>query len=355
MTLFNFSSTPPKSVLGLDISSTAVKLIELSSSADCYKINACHSLPLPINTMIDKDITNVNALAHTLKQLVVESGTKLKNLAVAVPDVLVISKEIELPTGLTDLQLEAQIALEISEHIAYPIEEIAFDFEVMVPSENNQDLTKVLVTACLQKNIENLKQAIDDAGFTLDAIDIQSYVIERAFRLIQSQPIQDDCQLVAIADIGATTFNFTLLMDGRAIFSKEQLFGGKQLVEEIQRRYGLSWDEFCKAQYEGVIPHDYESNVLMPFKNNLIEHIIRALQIFYASSDYNHIDQLFLVGGLSALQGLVCDIEAAVSVPTKVANVLADMPISTELNCSGLLDVGPAMLLAVGLALRSFD
>ena len=81
MTLFNFSSTPTKSVLGLDISSTAVKLIELSSSADCYKINACHSLPLPINTMIDKDITNVNALAHTLKQLVVESGTKLKNIS----------------------------------------------------------------------------------------------------------------------------------------------------------------------------------------------------------------------------------------------------------------------------------
>lgn len=355
MTLFNFSSIPPKSVLGLDISSTAVKLIELSLSADCYKVKACHSLPLPINTVIEKDITNVNVLAQTLKQLVVESGTKLKNIAVAVPDVLVITKEIELPAGLTDMQLEAQVALEISEHIAYPIEEIAFDFEVMMPLENNQDLTRVLVTACLQKNIENLKQAIDAAGFTLDAIDIQSCVIERAFRLIQSQSIYDSSQLVAIADIGATSFNLTLLVDGRAIYSREQLFGGKQLVEEIQRRYGLSWDEFCKAKYEGVLPHDYESNVLMPFKKNLIEHIIRALQIFYASSDYNHIDQLFLVGGLSALQGLTCDIETALSVPTEVANVLADMLISKELNCSGLVDTGPAMLLAVGLALRSFD
>ena len=355
MALFNFSSTPPKSVLGLDISSTAVKLIELSLSSQGYVVNAYNSLPLPINTVIEKDITNVNALTQTLKKLVFESGTKLKNIAVAVPDALVITKEIELPTGLTGLQLEAQIALEISEHIAYPIEEIAFDFEVMPPSRYDQDLIKVLVTACLQKNIENLKQAIGSAGFTLDAIDIQSYVIERAYRLIQSQSIRDDCQLAAIADIGATSFNFTLLSDGHAIYSREQLFGGKQLVEEIQRRYGMSWDEFCKVKYEGVLPHDYESNVLMPFKRNLIEHIIRALQIFYSSSDYNDIDQLFLVGGLSGLQGLTCDIEAALSVPTEVANVLADMSISKQLNCSGLVDSGPAMLLAVGLALRSFD
>lgn len=355
MALFNFSSTPSKSVLGLDISSTAAKLIELSLSSQGYTVNAYNSLPLPINTVIEKDITNVSALTQTLKQLVVESGTKLKNIAVAVPDALVITKEIELPAGLTDLQVEAQIALEISEHIAYPIEEIAFDFEVMVPSRNDQDMIKVLVIACLQKNIENLKQAIDGAGFTLDAIDIQSYVIERAFKLIQSQSIGDDYQLAAIADIGATSFNFTLLVDGHAIYSREQLFGGKQLVEEIQRRYGLSWDEFCKVKYEGELPHDYESAVLMPFKRNLIEHIIRALQIFYSSSDYNHIDQLFLVGGLSGVQGLVCDIEAALSVPTAVANVLADMSISKQLNCSDLVDAGPAMLLAVGLALRSFD
>lgn len=355
MAFFNFSSTPPKPVLGLDISSTAVKLIELSSTAQGYEIKACNSLPLPVNTVIEKDIINVDLLTQTLKLLAIESGINVKNIAVAIPDVLVITKEFELPTELTDLQLESQIGLEISEHLAYPIEEIAFDFEVMDSSENNQGLIKVLVTACLQKNIEKLKQAVENAGFTLDAVDIQSYVIERAFRLIQSQSSHNNCQLVAVADIGATTFNVTLLLDGKVIYSREQLFGGKQLAEEIQRRYGLSWEEFCKAEAEGVLPYDYESSVLVPFKKNLIEHIIRALQIFYSSSDYNHIDKLCLVGGLSAVEGLVCDIEADLSVPAEVVNVLADMSISTELSGSGAVDSGPAMFLAVGLALRGFD
>lgn len=355
MALFSLVSTSPKPVLGVDISSTAVKLIELSRPTDSHRVKACHSLPLPINTIVENEIANISALTQTLKQLVSQSGTKLKGVAVAIPDVLVITKEIELPCGLTGLQLEAQISVEISEHIAYPVEDVAFDFEVMDPLEHNQDLIKVLVTACRKKNINGLRQAIENAELRLDAIDIQSCAIERAFQLIQPQLIDNDTRIVAIADIGTTLFNFSLLLDGKVIHSREQFFGGKQLTEEIQRRYGLSWDEFCQAKSENLLSHDYESAALMPFKKMLIEHITRALQIFYSSSDYNHIDQLFLAGGLSALQGLASDIEKALSVPTELANMLVDMSISEELDCSAVIEAGPAMLLAIGLALRSFD
>jgi len=355
MPLFDFSSISPKPVLGLDISSTAVKLIELSPTAQGYEIKACNSLPLPANTVIEKDIINVMALTQTLKVLALESGIKLKNVALAIPDVLVITKEFELPAELADLQLEAQIGLEISEHLAYPIEEIAFDFEIVDSLENDQDQIKVLVTACLQKNIEKLKQAAEDAGFRLHAVEPQSYAIERAFRLILSQSIHNDRRLVAVADIGESLFNLFLLIDGRVIYSREQLFGGKQLAEEIQRRYGLSWEEFCNIEGEGSLPHDYGSSVLAPFKKNVIEHITRALQIFYSSSDYNCVDQLFLVGGLSALEGLACDIEAALCIPVEIANVLADMSISAQTENFGAFDNGPAMFLAVGLALRGFD
>ena len=364
MALFDFLTASPRPVLGLDISSTAVKLVELSSSTGGYKVKACHALPLPVNTIVEKEIISISALTQTLKKLLVESGTKLRDIAVAIPDVLVITKEIELPNGLTDLQLEEQIAIEISEYIAYPAEDVAFDFEVTEPFGHDQDLIKVSVTACRKRNIDSLKQAIENNELRLDAIDIQGRVIERAFKLIQpqskliqSQSIDTDSESkgVAIADIGMTTFNLYLLLDGLVIHSREQLFGGKHLVEEIQRRYGLSWNEFCQAKSDNLLPHDYESAALVPFKRVLIEHIVRALQIFYSSSDHSHIAQLFLVGGFSVLQGLASDIQTTLSVPTEPANLLVDMSISEGLDCSAVIDAGPSMLLAVGLALRSFD
>ncbi len=366
MALFDFLTASPRPVLGLDISSTAVKLVELSSSTGGYKVKACHALPLPVNTIVEKEIISISALTQTLKKLLVESGTKLRDIAVAIPDVLVITKEIELPNGLTDLQLEEQIALEISEHIVCPVEDVAFDFEVLGSLEHNQDLINVSVTACRKRNIDSLKQAVENAELRLNVIDIQSCAIERAFKLIQSQSklVQPQsvgagndsrANVVAIADIGMTTFNLCLLSDSVVIFSREQLFGGTQLAEEVQRRYGLSWVEFCQAESDNLLPHDYESAALIPFKRQLIEHIVRALQIFYSSSDHNHIDQLFLVGGFSVLQGLASDIQTALSVPTESANLLADMSISEELDYSAVINAGPSMLLAIGLALRSFD
>ena len=363
MALFDFLTASPRPILGLDISSTAVKLVELSSSTGGYKVKACHALPLPVNTIVEKEIINVTALTQILKQLIAESGTELRDVAVAIPDVLVITKEVELPSGLTDLQLEEQIAIEISEYIAYPAEDVAFDFEVTEPIGHDQDLIKVSVTACRKRNIDSLKQAIENNELRLDAIDIQGRVIERAFKLIQPQSkliqpqsIETDSEskVVAIADIGMTTFNLYLLLDGLVIHSREQLFGGKHLVEEIQRRYGLSWNEFCQAKSDNLLPHDYESAALVPFKRVLIEHIVRALQIFYSSSDHSHIAQLFLVGGFSVLQGLASDIQTTLSVPTEPANLLVDMSISEGLDCSAVIDAGPSMLLAIGLALRSF-
>jgi type IV pilus assembly protein PilM len=355
MGFLDFLSKPAKPMLGLDISSSAVKLIELSQSADGYKVEAYRVMLLPANTVVEKNITDVDALAKTVEQLVNRSGTKLTDTAVAVSGSSVITKEIELPAGLTDLQLEMQIEVEADQYIPYPMEEVAFDFDVIGPVENNQDLVRVLLAACRQENVEHRRQALESAGLNPKVVDVEGFAIERAYGLVEDQLDQGSDQVVAIADIGATMFTFTVLVDGKTIYSREQLFGGKQLTEEIQRRYGLSWEEAGEAKRKGGLPEDYESEVLAPFKESLIQHISRSLQFFYSSSNYNYIDQLFLAGGVSAIEGLVADVEASLSVPTEVANLLANMQVNPSINRSALANDGPAMMLAVGLALRSFQ
>ena len=339
-------------MIGLDISSSAVKLIELSRSGDGYRVEAYRVMPLPPNTVVEKNIADLDALSEVIEAVVKRSGTKLRDTVAAVSGSSVITKEIELPAGLTELQMEMQIEIEADQYIPYPMEEVAFDFDVIGPVENNPELVRVLLAACRQENVEHRRQALEMAGLNPKVIDVEGFAVERAYKLMESQLDQVGDQVVAIADIGATMFTFTVLVDGKTIYTREQLFGGKQLTDEIQRRYGLSWEEAGEAKRKGGLPEDYESEVLAPFKESLIQHITRSLQFFYSSSHFNYIDQLFLAGGVSSHEVLVDEVEQAIGLPTAVANPLADMQLSKSINATAIANDAPALLLAVGLAMR---
>ena len=342
-------------MLGMDISSSAVKLIELSKTGDSFKVEAYRVLPLPPNTIVDKNIADLDALSETIAAVVRRSGSKLTDIVAAVSSSSVITKEIELPAGLTELQMEMQIEVEADQYIPYPMEEVAFDFDVLGEVENNPDLVRVLLAACRQENVEHRRQALEMAGFNPKVIDVESFAVERAYKLIEGQLDEVSDQVVAIADIGASVFSFTVLVDGKIIYSREQQFGGKQLTEEIQRRYGLSWEEAGEAKRKGGLPEDYATEVLVPFKESLVQHITRSLQFFYSSSHFNYVNQLFLAGGVSALEGLVDEVEQVIGLPTAVANPFANMQLHRSINPTALANDAPAMLLAVGLAMRSFD
>jgi len=355
MDFFDFFAKPSKPILGMDISSSAVKLIELSKAGDSFKVEAYRVLPLPPNTIVDKNIADLDALSETIAAVVKRSGSKLTDIVAAVSSSSVITKEIELPAGLTELQMEMQIEVEADQYIPYPMEEVAFDFDVLGEAENNPDLVRVLLAACRQENVEHRRQAIEMAGFNPKVIDVESFAVERAYKLIEGQLDEVSDQVVAIADIGASVCSFTVLVDGKIIYSREQQFGGKELTEEIQRRYGLSWEEAGEAKRKGGLPEDYATEVLAPFKESLVQHITRSLQFFYSSSHFNYVDQLFLAGGVSALEGLVDEVEQVIGLPTAVANPFANMQLHKSINPTALANDAPAMLLAVGLAMRSFD
>ena len=355
MDFFDLFAKPSKPMLGVDISSSAVKLIELSKTGSDFKVEAYRVLPLPANTIVDKNIADLDALSETIATVVKRSGSKLTDIVAAVSSSSVITKEIELPAGLTELQMEMQIEVEADQYIPYPMEEVAFDFDVLGEAENNPDLVRVLLAACRQENVEHRRQALEMAGFNPMVIDVESFAVERAYKLIEGQLDEVSDQVVAIADIGATVFSFTVLVDGKIIYNREQLFGGKQLTEEIQRRYGLSWEEAGEAKRKGGLPEDYATEVLAPFKESLVQHITRSLQFFYSSSHFNYVDQLFLAGGVSALEGLVDEVEQVIGLPTALANPFANMQLHKSINPTALANDAPAMLLAVGLAMRSFE
>jgi type IV pilus assembly protein PilM len=287
--------------------------------------------------------------------MVKQSKTKLKHAAVAVAGSAVITKMIDMPMDLNDDAMESQIAAEADQYIPFPLEEVALDFEVQGISPRNPDQVEVLLAACRRENVEVRQQVLADSDLIAEKVDIEAYCMERAFELIAEQLEDQEGQVVAIIDIGATMTTLSVLVDGKTVYTREQLFGGRQLTEEIQRRYGLSREEAGLAKKQGGLPDDYEMEVLTPFKDAVVQQVTRSLQFFFSASQYNDVDYIILAGGVASLEGLVGLIEEKLGTQTVVANPFARMSVSSRVNAVSLANDAPALMIVTGLAMRSFD
>jgi len=355
MGILSFLEKKAKPVIGLDISSTSVKLLELSRSGDRYRVESYTVKALPPNAVVEKNIADPVAVAEVVRSMVKQSKTKLKHAAVAVAGSAVITKMIDMPADLNDDAMEGQIAAEADQYIPFPLEEVALDFEVQGISPRNPDQVEVLLAACRRENVEVRQQVLADSDLIAEKVDIEAYCMERAFELIAEQLEDQEGQVVAIIDIGATMTTLSVLVDGKTVYTREQLFGGRQLTEEIQRRYGLSREEAGLAKKQGGLPDDYEMEVLTPFKDAVVQQVTRSLQFFFSASQYNDVDYIILAGGVASLEGLVGLIEEKLGTQTVVANPFARMSVSSRVNAVSLANDAPALMIVTGLAMRSFD
>lgn len=342
-------------VLGLDVSSTTVKLLELSHSGGRYRVESYAVNSLPADAVIEKNINDVEGVANAVRSVVAQSRTKLKTIAAAVAGSSVITKVIDMPEDLNEDEMETQLTLEADQYIPYPLEEVAIDFEVQGPSEDSAGQVEVLLAACRRETIDARVDAVEGAEMVPKIIDVEAYAMERAFTLVQDQLDITEENTVAVVDIGATMTTLSVLTNGKTVYTREQLFGGKQLTDEIMRRYGLPIEEAGLAKKQGGLPDDYEPEVLDPFKDAVVQQVARSLQFFFSSSQYNDVDYIVLAGGVSSMEGLDELVQDRLGTPTLVANPFANMAISSRVNAVALAGDAPAMMIACGLALRSFD
>jgi type IV pilus assembly protein PilM len=342
-------------VLGLDISSTTIKLLELSHTGERYRVESYAVSSLPADAVIEKNINDIDGVSGAIRNVVNQSNTKLKTVAAAVAGSSVITKIIDMPAGLSEEDLETQLTLEADQYIPYPLEEVSIDFEVQGFSSETEGEVEVLLAACRRETIDARVQAIEDAELQPKIMDVEAYAMERAFSLLQPQLEIEDDHTVAVVDIGATMTTLSVLTNGQTIYTREQLFGGKQLTDEIMRRYGLPVEEAGLAKKQGGLPDDYEPEVLEPFKDAVVQQVARSLQFFFSSSQYNDVDFIVMAGGVSSMEGLPELVQDKLGTPTTVANPFSDMAISSRVNAVALSSDAPALMIACGLAMRSFD
>jgi len=329
-------------LVGLDITATSVKLLELKPTKKGHKVTSYTVEPLPANAVNEKNLQDVEAVGEAIRRAVKRSGTRTKACAVAVPSAMVITKVIQMPDDLKPYEMDLQIQLEADQYIPYALEEVNLDFHVLGPAADADGYVDVLLAASRSENVEDRTAAAEIGGLNVKVVDVEPYTMESAFQLIKHQvPDEGMEQTIAILDVGASMTSLSILRDQNLIYTREQPFGGKQLTEEIMRRYGLSYEDAGRVKRVGGLPDNYEPEVLGPFRDLMVQQANRFLQFFFSADKNDYVDQIVLAGGSTGIPGIAELIEQRIGTPTVPAQRLKDD--------------GPAMMIACGLALRGAD
>jgi type IV pilus assembly protein PilM len=349
------AKAPP--LFGLDLSSSAVKMVELVDGGKSgYRVEHYAIEPLPRDCVVDGNISNLEAVTDSVKRCHARMGTRTKHVAMAVPSGAVISKKIIVPATLREEELEAQVESEANQYIPFALEEVNLDFQVLGPSPNTPDDQEVLIAATRKEKVEDRVAVADSAGLKALVMDVESFAQQTALSLVvQALPGGGKDQNVAVVEVGANVMNVAVLRNEQSIYTREQAFGGNQLTQDIVSRYGMVPEEAESAKRSGDLPDDFETEVMRPFMENLSMEVQRALQFFFTSTQYHAVDHILLAGGSAVIPGLDEVVQTRTQVPTSVANPFALMQASPKIQLKRLMSDAPSLIVACGLAMRRFD
>lgn len=344
-----------RSILGIDITSTAVKIVEISGEGDSLVVENYGREALPPNAMDGEHIKDIDAVSQCIKKVISRLHSPSKNAALAVPDSAIISKIIQINDGLNDSETEELIVSEAEKYIPYPIDEINLDFQIIGPAEKNPNLLEVLIVASRSENVNHRVDVAVRAGLDVKMVDVVSFAVARAAQHIANElPAFGQYKTIAIIDIGASFTHLFVLQEMKLVYSREEKFGNKQLIELIAEHYKMTFEQAAAAQDKNELPSDYEMEVLNPFKENILLQIKRTLQ-FYSTNHDEEIDYILLGGGLAKLSGLADLVQEKLGITTSVANPLSHMKPGEKVILESINNDAPTLMVACGLALRNIE
>ena len=351
--MFGRQSAP---MLGIDISSSSVKLVELGrDKAGALVLERCAIEPLERGWVVDGNIEKFDEVVEALRRLVKKSGTRAKNAALALPASAVITKRIVLPGGMSDLELEVQVESEANQYIPFSLDEVSLDFCVVGPSANSSGDVDVVIAASRKEKVQDRQGLAEAAGLKPMVMDVESYASRLAMdRLIKGLPNQGVGALVALFEIGALTTSLQVIRGEEVLYDRDQAFGGAQLTQLIVRQYGFSPEEAESKKRNGELPDDYGSAVLSPFVENLAQEVARALQFFFTSTPYHRVDHIMLAGGSAPLHGLTQAVTENTGFACSIINPFEGMDVGGAVRLRKMAREAPSYLTSCGLAMRRF-
>lgn len=343
-------------ILGVDIGAHSVKAVLLSQHGGHYRVDAYAIEPMIKGSMNERELQDIEAVGTVISKIRRKIPKNVKFAAAAVSGSTVITKVIFMDASLTDEELASQIEVEADSLIPYPLSEVSLDFEKLDRNSNDPSRVNVLLAAARTESVQTRVSALDAGGFATKVVDVESYCLSRAAELCYGQlPPDANEKLVAVVDIGATMTLLSIVEAGKTIYTRDQMFGGDQYTRSIVSYYGKTWEEAEQAKVGGDLPANYTFEVLAPFQTMLLQQVRRGIQMYLTTSGRDNIDYLVVSGGSAQIEGVDKLLTDELGIRTVVANPFTKMEIATSVDKKQLEKAAPQLMVATGLAMRSFS
>ncbi|MCW5588967.1 MAG: pilus assembly protein PilM [Legionellales bacterium] len=345
-----------KKLLGLDIGTSSVKIVELSYSNSRYCLENYAVAPFPEDAVLEKEIRDIEGVTEAIKTAFAHGRFSTNHTALAMPSSLVITKIIQMDASLSEIDLEPQIELDANRYIPYPLEEVSLDFTVLGLNAKDNTKNDILLAASRKEQVDARVDAVQDASLIVDVVDVESYALERSLKLLAPQlPDGGEDRLIAMVNIGGSVSSLSVFENLQLVYTREEAFGGRQLTESIRNHYDMDYEQAERAKSSGTLPPEYETDVLQPFKETIAMQVFNALQFYYSSTDEENIDHLLLAGGVASIPGVIDLIRDRTGIETSLANPFSNMDVGKRINQEILTSDASSLLVCCGLAMRSFE
>jgi len=340
-----------KSVIGLDIGSSSVKLVELKEGKNGFRLQNLAIAPLPPEAIVDGAVMDSVTIIDRVRDLVT-AVTKTKDVVTSVSGHSVIVKKITLPL-MTESELEESIQWEAERHIPFDINDVNIDFQIVGYGSENPDLMDVILVAAKKDMINDYVSVIMESGLNPVLVDIDAFAVENMLAVNYDIDKEDT---VAIANIGATVTNINILRNNISAFTRDVFKGGNQITEEIQRQLHIDYEEAEKIKLGKQVDGAAQSvvqNVLKTASESLAIEIGNTLEFFQSTSTYQKISKLFLSGGGAKIREFDIILQQQIGIPVEMANPFKKIEYSEKnFDVEYLREIGPVMAVGVGLASR---
>ncbi len=339
-------------VVGLDIGSSSVKVLELAEMKGGYQLRNFGIAPLPPEAIVDGALMDSVTIVDSIRGLASALRIKTKDVVTSVSGHSVIVKKISIPT-MTEDELEESIQWEAERYIPFDINDVNIDFQILGPTEGSEELMDLILVAAKKDIINDYLSIIIEAGFNPVIVDIDSFALENMFEA--NYPMGGG-EVIALANIGASVTNINILKKGISSFTRDIFTGGNAITEEIQRQLNVDFEEAETLKVGNRMDEASQKVIQETLKsalNSLSTEIAKSLDFFRSTSSDEKVDKLVLSGGCAKINGIENVIEQQAGIPVEIVNPFKEIDCSKrDLDVDYLKEMEPIMAVSVGLALR---
>jgi type IV pilus assembly protein PilM len=344
----------PKTVVGLDIGSSAVKAVELKRSGKGYKVTAFGAEPIPPDAIVDGAIIDAGSVADAIRRVFEgKKAFKSKEVCGSLSGNAVIVKKITLPV-MTETELAESIYWEAEQYIPFDIQDVNLDYQILDPGTgpNSRGSMDVLLVAAKKEKISDYTNVISQAGRTPVVIDVDAFALQNAFEVNYGL---DAAKVVVLLNAGASAINVNILQGDQSVFTRDISIGGNAYTEAVQKELDLPFES--AEQLKKGIPVDgatYEEAqpVLHAVTENVLLEIQKTFDFFKASASTDQIDRIMLSGGASRVDGFRQMLQERFNAPVEEFDPFRTVTWDSKKLAGEPADMAPTAAVAVGLALR---